>query len=135
MFPPALQLLTFHWFSFNLFAWLVKVFVKLEISPSDIQSPPVCKGNLSLAISDISKMASVKQSEEAMEQVNGSIEFKAQVNGDNFALSLEHEQYLLQRHGTLDLDPVPQPDDADPYNWPQPKASSIPKPYPFVLPE
>jgi MFS family permease len=33
-------------------------------------------------------------------------------------LSEEHRQYLLQRHGTLDLDPLPTMGDADPYNWP-----------------
>ncbi|KAL4928626.1 putative MFS multidrug transporter [Aspergillus undulatus] len=34
------------------------------------------------------------------------------------ALSEQHQAYLLQRHGTLDLDPVPSMDPADPYNWP-----------------
>ncbi|KAG7416852.1 Efflux pump radE [Fusarium oxysporum f. sp. rapae] len=34
------------------------------------------------------------------------------------ALSREHAEYLMKRHGTLDLDPLPGPDDADPYNWP-----------------
>lgn len=33
-------------------------------------------------------------------------------------LSEEHRQYLLQRHGTLELDPLPSMGDADPYNWP-----------------
>ncbi|KAF1938099.1 MFS general substrate transporter [Clathrospora elynae] len=33
-------------------------------------------------------------------------------------LSEEHRQYLLQRHGTLDLDPLPTMGTADPYNWP-----------------
>lgn len=33
-------------------------------------------------------------------------------------LSEEHRQYLLQRHGTLELDPMPTMGDADPYNWP-----------------
>ncbi|OOF95566.1 hypothetical protein ASPCADRAFT_170308 [Aspergillus carbonarius ITEM 5010] len=33
-------------------------------------------------------------------------------------LSEPHKAYLLQRHGTLDLDPVPSMDPADPYNWP-----------------
>ncbi|EMD63418.1 hypothetical protein COCSADRAFT_143386 [Bipolaris sorokiniana ND90Pr] len=37
-------------------------------------------------------------------------------------LSEEHRQYLLQRHGTLDLDPLPTMGAADPYNWPQWKA-------------
>lgn len=34
-------------------------------------------------------------------------------------LSEEHRQYLLTRHGTLDLDPLPDMNDADPYNWPR----------------
>ncbi|KXT09188.1 hypothetical protein AC579_429 [Pseudocercospora musae] len=33
-------------------------------------------------------------------------------------LSQQHRDYLIQRHGTLDLDPVPSQDPADPYNWP-----------------
>lgn len=34
-------------------------------------------------------------------------------------ISQEHRDYLLQRHGTLDLDPIPSADPADPYNWPR----------------
>ncbi|KFZ11402.1 hypothetical protein V501_04782 [Pseudogymnoascus sp. VKM F-4519 (FW-2642)] len=33
------------------------------------------------------------------------------------ALFAEHREYLLQRHGTLELDPIPAMGDADPYNW------------------
>ncbi|KAJ5625406.1 hypothetical protein N7510_001715 [Penicillium lagena] len=33
-------------------------------------------------------------------------------------LSESHKAYLLERHGTLDLDPIPNMDPADPYNWP-----------------
>lgn len=33
-------------------------------------------------------------------------------------LSKPHRDYLLERHGTLDLDPVPSDDAADPLNWP-----------------
>lgn len=80
-------------------------------------------------------MVSVKQSEGLMEQPNAPIGLKAQGDGDGIALSPEHEQYLLQRHGTLDLNPVPQPDDADPYNWPQWKASSIRNTGHLVLPD
>ena len=39
-------------------------------------------------------------------------------------LSQEHRDYLIQRHGTLDLDPIPSADPADPYNWPSWKVSS-----------
>lgn len=42
------------------------------------------------------------------------------LKGDEIAhLSEEHRQYLLQRHGILELDPVPSMSDADPYNWPR----------------
>ena len=36
---------------------------------------------------------------------------------DIAALSTEHREYLLKRHGTLDLDFIPAFGDADPYNW------------------
>lgn len=39
-------------------------------------------------------------------------------------LSEQHRQYLLQRHGTLELDPMPSMGDADPYNWPTWKVKS-----------
>ena len=32
-------------------------------------------------------------------------------------LSEAHRDFLLRRHGTLDLDPLPSMDPADPYNW------------------
>ena len=30
-----------------------------------------------------------------------------------------HREYLLERHGTLNLDPIPGMGPADPYNWPE----------------
>jgi hypothetical protein len=33
-------------------------------------------------------------------------------------LSKAHRDFLMERHGTLELDPVPSMDPADPYNWP-----------------
>ncbi|KAJ5230768.1 hypothetical protein N7489_011476 [Penicillium chrysogenum] len=39
-------------------------------------------------------------------------------------LSESHKSYLLERHGTLDLDPIPSMDPADPYNWPSWKKST-----------
>lgn len=33
-------------------------------------------------------------------------------------ISKPHQDYLMQRHGTLELQPVPSMDPADPYNWP-----------------
>ncbi|KAL1587358.1 hypothetical protein WHR41_03839 [Cladosporium halotolerans] len=41
------------------------------------------------------------------------------INQDVANLTQEHRDYLMQRHGTLDLDPIPSADPADPYNWPQ----------------
>ncbi|KAI0406749.1 major facilitator superfamily domain-containing protein [Xylaria palmicola] len=37
------------------------------------------------------------------------------------SISEAHRQYLMQRHGTDQLDPLPDFNDADPYNWPRPK--------------
>lgn len=34
-------------------------------------------------------------------------------------LSSEYRQYLINRHGTVELDPMPDMNDADPYNWPK----------------
>lgn len=39
------------------------------------------------------------------------------INGDAAALSPEHREYLMRRHGTLELDPMPGHGNADPYNW------------------
>ena len=30
-----------------------------------------------------------------------------------------HRDYLMERHGTLELDPIPGMSPADPYNWPE----------------
>lgn len=36
-----------------------------------------------------------------------------------------HRDYLLERHGTLNLDPIPSMGPADPYNWPEWKVRPI----------
>lgn len=41
------------------------------------------------------------------------------------SLSESHKSYLIERHGKLDLDPIPSMDPADPYNWPSWKVSRI----------
>lgn len=33
-------------------------------------------------------------------------------------ISSEHQAFLIDRHGTVNLDPIPSIDPADPYNWP-----------------
>ena len=55
---------------------------------------------------------------EDLENVHTQLESEEVAN-----LSPEHKQYLLDRHGTLDLDPVPDMSDADPYNWATSKVS------------
>lgn len=40
-------------------------------------------------------------------------------------LSKSHRDYLMERHGTLELDPIPSLDPADPYNWPSWKVSTL----------
>jgi hypothetical protein len=42
----------------------------------------------------------------------------ADVSDPAALLSESHKLYLIERHGTLDLDPIPSMDPADPYNWP-----------------
>jgi hypothetical protein len=38
-----------------------------------------------------------------------------------------HRDFLLERHGTLELDPIPGMSAADPYNWPSWKVSLTPR--------
>jgi hypothetical protein len=40
-------------------------------------------------------------------------------------LSATHYEYLMQRHGRIDLEPLPSMDVNDPYNWSAWKASQI----------
>ena len=47
--------------------------------------------------------------------VRDSINLESGVSED---LSLEHRDYLIARHGTTDLIPLPTMDPADPLNWP-----------------
>ncbi len=41
----------------------------------------------------------------------------------NSSISAAHRDFLMERHGTLELDPIPSMDPADPYNWPSWKVS------------
>ncbi|TGO24081.1 hypothetical protein BPAE_0113g00390 [Botrytis paeoniae] len=52
---------------------------------------------------------------EFSEAINHAATHATYIEADE--LSEEHRQYLLARHGTLDLDPLPGPSEADPYNW------------------
>ena len=42
-------------------------------------------------------------------------------------LTQEHRDYLIKRHGTIELDPIPSDDPADPYNWSKWKVGSYDK--------
>ena len=75
---------------------------------------------------------------EALRQANTHSTF-IDANEGIDSLSQEHRQYLLNRHGTLDLDPIPGYGDADPYNWPDWKVSLLPpncleRPYECISP-
>jgi hypothetical protein len=50
---------------------------------------------------------------------------RAATYGESVAARLPkaHRDYLMERHGTLDLDPIPGMGAADPYNWPEWKVS------------
>lgn len=52
-----------------------------------------------------------------------SVERYNHVESTNSAKAIPegHQQYLLQRHGTILLDPLPDFSDADPFNWSKPK--------------
>ncbi|KEF59864.1 uncharacterized protein A1O9_04712 [Exophiala aquamarina CBS 119918] len=54
-----------------------------------------------------------------MDKNNGEAAFTFESVGPNSnQLTSSHREYLLQRHGTLNLKPVPSQDPADPLNWP-----------------
>ncbi|KAL2813958.1 major facilitator superfamily domain-containing protein [Aspergillus granulosus] len=71
------------------------------------------------------KSRSLPSSKDAPSSEHEDIEFSEEGGGrvsvselNISGLSLAHREYLLNRHGTLDLDPLPSADDDDPYNWP-----------------
>lgn len=47
------------------------------------------------------------------------------IDGDAAALSPEHRAYLMQRHGTVELDPMPGYGNADPLNWARWKVCAV----------
>jgi hypothetical protein len=50
-------------------------------------------------------------------ETGGLAPWSTHIAGDAANLSPEHREYLLERHGTLELDPMPGFGDADPLNW------------------
>ena len=63
--------------------------------------------------------ADLKDKEDLVEDVeSGELQqWATYINGDTAHLSQAHRDYLMERHGTLDLDPIPGFGDADPLNW------------------
>lgn len=63
--------------------------------------------------------ADVKSKENYLEKLEtgGLATWSTHIAGDAANLSQEHRDYLLKRHGTLELDPMPGFGDADPLNW------------------
>lgn len=59
-----------------------------------------------------------QQGQDHLEQV------EAAFDSPTYSLSEPHKAYLIERHGTLELDPIPSMDPADPYNWPSWKVSN-----------
>ena len=47
-------------------------------------------------------------------------------SGISDGISTEHREYLIARHGTADLVPLPTMDPADPLNWPSWKVCCMP---------
>jgi hypothetical protein len=45
--------------------------------------------------------------------------------GESSYLPPEYRGYLISRHGTAELDPLPDMTDADPYNWPKWKVNPL----------
>lgn len=61
------------------------------------------------------------KSEKADGDMLGSMEKATQSTHESMGsptISKAHQDYLMERHGTLELDPLPSMDPADPYNWP-----------------
>ncbi|TIA13879.1 putative MFS multidrug transporter [Aureobasidium pullulans] len=50
-------------------------------------------------------------------ETGGLAPWSTHIAGDAANLTPEHRDYLLKRHGTLELDPMPGFGDADPLNW------------------
>jgi hypothetical protein len=48
---------------------------------------------------------------------NAALAWHVQDVSGEISLTPEHQNYLIQRHGTIDLSPLPSQDPTDPLNW------------------
>lgn len=72
-------------------------------------------------ILSVNKNANMEKSgthfEDVLNAADHDLEQRKPSLGDH-QLPEEHHAYLMRRHGTVELDPVPDMSDDDPYNWP-----------------
>lgn len=84
-----------------------------EIAKPRSRSPPISKHDPN----------SEKDDSEFLEDPENQVQVSSSERAAS-CLSEAHREYLLRRHGTLDLDPLPSALHADPYNWPTWKVCS-----------
>lgn len=68
------------------------------------------------SVSSTSKGA-LQEEENGIQEKDHAID-SVDLEGGNGSLSRQHRDYLVARHGTFDLVPLPTMDPADPLNWP-----------------
>ncbi|PQE24621.1 mfs multidrug transporter protein [Rutstroemia sp. NJR-2017a WRK4] len=66
---------------------------------------------------EMERKASIALSGEHSEDINHTATHATYYQDSAAGISEEHRQYLLERHGILELDPLPSNSPADPYNW------------------
>lgn len=79
-----------------------------------------CDYNAAFYLAKVYNIIFCAMASQQKESLNYATEMEIGTNlSDSTAfLSESHKLYLIERHGTVDLDPIPTMDSADPYNWP-----------------
>ena len=87
-----------------------------------------CTQHLSLNMSAPSSShenGEIKHDDDFVEKVEPTLTHATYYPTNDIAdLTPAHREYLLEKYGTLELDPIPDFGDADPYNWPSWKVRS-----------
>lgn len=89
----------------------------------DFATGAVADGADAQGITGLSSAA--KSQHESVEDVELR-NYGTHLSAEGANLPAEHREYLMKRHGTLELDPMPGHGDADPYNWPKWKVMDHP---------
>jgi hypothetical protein len=71
------------------------------------------------------KMTKTPNNTGDMGEVSPKVQALHVEDGSGPDINQEHCGYLLRRHGTLELNPIPSEDPADPLNWPSWKVRNI----------